>query len=120
MADSQLRTLELKPNFTQLPHQLNGKEVVVKRSELDEKSNSQMIEIIKTAINNDLPRSHYYSSLAEKIKSRADAMFGATWCCMVGSNFVLNTNTQEKSDYVHYRIGPYIHVIVYRISKVEK
>ncbi|KAI6223477.1 hypothetical protein M3Y95_00894300 [Aphelenchoides besseyi] len=109
MADSQLRTLELKPDFSQFAHQLDGKEVIVKRSELNAKSNSQMIEIIKAAINNDLPRSHYYSNLAEKIKSRADEVFGASWCCMVGSNFVLNTNTQQQSDYAHYHIGPYIH-----------
>ncbi|KAI6206255.1 hypothetical protein M3Y94_00887500 [Aphelenchoides besseyi] len=119
MADSQLRTLELKPDFSQFAHQLDGKEVIVKRSELNAKSNSQMIEIIKAAINNDLPRSHYYSNLAEKIKSRADEVFGASWCCMVGSNFVLNTNTQQQSDYAHYHIGPYIHVIVYRISKTS-
>ncbi|KAI6223406.1 hypothetical protein M3Y95_00886800 [Aphelenchoides besseyi] len=53
MADSQLRTLELKPDFSQFAHQLDGKEVIVKRSELNAKSNSQMIEIIKAAINND-------------------------------------------------------------------
>ncbi|KAI6234891.1 hypothetical protein M3Y99_00740200 [Aphelenchoides fujianensis] len=106
-------------DLSELKHQLEEKPIVGKRVDVSENQNLLLLTIIMEAIK-QLPHTNFYTILAHRIKRVADQRLGESWCCIVGSNFSLNSNNTRSLGYAHYTIGPYVNIVVYRTSKPDK
>ncbi|KAK0418120.1 hypothetical protein QR680_013381 [Steinernema hermaphroditum] len=100
--------------FFESTRNLAGAEIEVKKVHMDSETRRAVTETVAESLH-ELPRVDFYRELSRRIKSTMDRRFGSPWHCVVGERFACNTSN-DGHGYIHLKVGPYLHVIVYKTS----